>query len=55
VGGQGRNAYDAGPGRDFIDAANGRAEGVRCGSGRDRVRADRGDILRDCEAVLNLR
>jgi hypothetical protein len=53
-GGEGRNAYDAGPGRDFVDAANGRAETVRCGSGRDRVKADRDDLLRGCETVLGL-
>jgi Ca2+-binding RTX toxin-like protein len=49
LGGPGINGYDAGPGRDFVDAANGRPELVRCGSGRDRVKADRRDILRSCE------
>jgi Ca2+-binding RTX toxin-like protein len=52
VGGPGVNAYDGGPGRDAIDARNGKRELVRCGSGRDRVRADRRDRLRDCERVL---
>jgi Ca2+-binding RTX toxin-like protein len=51
AGGPGVNAYDAGPGRDFVDARNGKRELVRCGSGRDRVRADRRDRLRDCERV----
>jgi len=49
LGGPGSNAYDAGPGSDFVDAANGRRELVRCGPGRDRVKADRIDILRSCE------
>ena len=51
LGGAGVNAYDAGPGRDFVDARNGAAERVRCGSGRDRVRADADDTLRSCEVV----
>lgn len=52
LGGPGRNAYDAGPGRDFVDAANGTHERLRCGPGRDRVRADAGDLLTGCEVVL---
>ena len=47
-GGSGRNRYSGGPGNDRINARNGRAERVSCGSGRDRVRADRGDTLIGC-------
>lgn len=54
-GGPGVNAYDAGPGRDFIDAGNAKGELVHCGPGRDRVRADRGDVLRGCEVVVSPR
>jgi hypothetical protein len=51
AGGPGLNAYDAGPGSDFVDARNGRRELVRCGSGRDRARLDRRDRARSCERV----
>jgi Ca2+-binding RTX toxin-like protein len=51
VGGPGVNRYDAGAGNDVVDARNGRAELVSCGSGRDRARVDRGDRVRNCERV----
>ena len=51
VGGSGVNRYDAGSGNDYVQSANGRRETVRCGSGRDRARADRRDRLRSCERV----
>lgn len=51
TGGPGMNAYDAGPGADVVDARNGARETVRCGSGRDRVRADARDRLIGCEVV----
>jgi hypothetical protein len=54
VGGAGLNAYDAGRGADLVKAANGRRELVRCGPGRDRVRADRGDRLRACERITRV-
>src|SRR5437763_632595 len=38
-------------GNDRISSANGVAETVRCGSGRDMVRADRSDRLIGCERV----
>jgi len=50
-GGGGRNAYDAGSGDDRLSAANGRSERVRCGTGRDRARVDRGDSVIGCEQV----
>src|SRR5438477_527621 len=46
-----RNQIDAGPGDDKISSANGIAEVVRCGSGRDEVWADRSDKLIGCERV----
>ncbi len=49
IGGPGEDSFDAGPGRDNVDAADGVAETVNCGSGRDRVKADRSDRLRGCE------
>lgn len=54
VGGSGVNAYDAGPGNDVVDAANRRAELVRCGAGRDRARVDRRDTVIGCEAVIRV-
>jgi Ca2+-binding RTX toxin-like protein len=50
-GGPGRNAYDAGAGDDRIKARNGWRELVRCGPGKDSVRADSNDRLRGCERV----
>jgi hypothetical protein len=40
-----------GPGRDVVQARNGKRELVRCGSGRDRARVDRRDRVRACERV----
>jgi Ca2+-binding RTX toxin-like protein len=51
VGGPGFNRFDAGAGNDVINARNGRAELVSCGSGRDRARVDRSDRVRNCERV----
>lgn len=48
-GGSGLNTYAGGSGNDLILARNGRFEAVSCGSGRDRVRADRRDRLQGCE------
>ena len=50
-GGSGRDVLKGGPGKDFIHAVDGVAETVRCGPGRDRVRADATDRLRGCERV----
>jgi Ca2+-binding RTX toxin-like protein len=47
----GRNEYHGGPGDDRIEAANGVAERVRCGSGRDRARIDASDRTTGCERV----
>jgi hypothetical protein len=45
----GHNRIDAGAGRDRLDVANGRRDVVTCGSGKDTVKADRGDRLKGCE------
>ena len=55
IGGPGRNRYQGGPGNDFIRSANGVRELVDCGFGRDRVTADRRDVLSGCERVKRVR
>ena len=55
VGGPGRDAYLGGPGNDVIDSADGVAELVNCGAGRDRVTVDRRDRVRQCERVTRRR
>jgi Ca2+-binding RTX toxin-like protein len=51
-GGLGRDTYTMGPGNDRLNTADGVAERVNCGRGRDRViAADQGDRLRSCERV----
>jgi Ca2+-binding RTX toxin-like protein len=56
TGGAGTNSYSGGPGNDTINARNGRAEGIDCGSGRDKVTADRRDrVKRNCERVSRSR
>jgi hypothetical protein len=51
VAGGGRNRIDGGAGNDSIEARNGQVDVIRCGRGRDIVRADRKDKLSDCERV----
>jgi len=51
AGGAGTDRFLGGTGNDDIDARDGRREVVDCGPGRDRVRADRVDVLRRCEVV----
>ena len=51
AGGGGVNRYDAGAGDDVVNAANGRAELVSCGGGRDRALVDRSDRVGGCEQV----
>jgi hypothetical protein len=48
-GGRGHDLLAGGRGRDLIEARDGMRDRVRCGSGRDRVHADRRDRLRGCE------
>src|SRR3954447_21843585 len=49
TGGSGKDRIDGGPGADAIDVADGAAETVHCGRGRDRVTADKADRLIGCE------
>jgi Ca2+-binding RTX toxin-like protein len=51
-GGRGSDTLYGGPGGDRIYARDGRRDVVRCGSGRDSVRADRFDRLVGCERKL---
>jgi hypothetical protein len=53
IGGPGRDLLIGGPGNDVISARDGQRDRVRCGTGRDRVLADRRDaVARDCERVI---
>ena len=45
----GKNRIAGGPGSDEVEVANARRDIVRCGPGRDHVRADRADRLIGCE------
>jgi Ca2+-binding RTX toxin-like protein len=49
--GGGRDLIFGGPGRDRINWRDSKRDRVRCGAGRDRVKADRRDRLRGCEVV----
>jgi hypothetical protein len=50
--GKGANRVAGGTGNDRIEAVNLRKDRISCGKGRDRVRADRKDVVsRDCELV----
>ena len=52
TGGSGRDVLVGGTGRDLLVARDGQTDTIRCGAGRDRVRADRTDrVAEDCEAV----
>ena len=50
-GGHGADLIFGGPGPDRINAKHFDRDTVRCGAGRDRVKADRRDQLRGCEKV----
>ena len=49
AGGPGTDFISSGPGSDQILSRDGVVERVRCGAGRDRVHADLGDLLTNCE------
>jgi Ca2+-binding RTX toxin-like protein len=50
--GAGNDTVDAGAGNDVIDVRGGGLDTVRCGTGVDRVLADRRDVVAsDCERV----
>ncbi|HEY8771445.1 MAG TPA: calcium-binding protein [Thermoleophilaceae bacterium] len=50
-GGRGQDRLSGGSGRDYIAAADNQRDKVFCGRGRDRVTADRIDVLVGCERV----
>lgn len=49
--GPGRDLIFGGPGRDRINSRDSHRDRVRCGGGRDRVKADGQDRLRGCELI----
>ena len=51
VGGSGKDTIAGGPGRDRLRTRDHKRDVVRCGKGRDRVKADRRDKLVGCEKV----
>jgi hypothetical protein len=51
-GGPGRDVLDGGSGDDRLDARDGEKDELRCGPGRDAVRADPSDTLVSCERRL---
>jgi hypothetical protein len=50
VTGPGKDKLNGGPGNDTITSKDGIAESVNCGSGRDKVKADKKDKLKGCES-----
>ena len=50
-GGAGRDVLFGGPGNDRLTSADGVAEHVNCGPGRDIANADLNDVLTGCEVV----
>jgi Ca2+-binding RTX toxin-like protein len=50
-GGTGRDRVFGGTGNDAIFAADGAVDRIDCGAGKDTVRADRKDVVRNCEKV----
>jgi hypothetical protein len=55
VGGAGRDSIRAGAAPDVIRARDGSRDEIDCGSGRDRVVADRNDRFKSCERVRTKR
>ena len=49
--GPGRDRVDAGAGDDTISARDGERDEIDCGPGQDKVKADRTDVVRNCEYV----
>ena len=50
-GGARRDVIASGPGDDLVDVRDGERDRVRCGPGRDTVKADRFNALIGCELV----
>ena len=55
TGGSGADKIFTGRGKDVVDAADDERDVVDCGKGRDRVRADRIDVVEHCEVTLGAR
>jgi hypothetical protein len=53
--GAGRDRSSSGAGNDLLELADGQRDRANCGSGRDRVVADRVDQLRGCEQIRRRR
>jgi hypothetical protein len=53
-GGTGNDRIFGGSGRDRISAVDGTRDFVNCGSGFDRARVDRRDVVRRCESVTRV-
>ena len=51
TGGPGKDRLFGGAGRDTISSRDSKRDTVRCGPGRDRVKADRRDRVRGCERI----
>ena len=52
IGGSGSDRISGGSGNDSVSARDGRRDRINCGAGRDRVVADRRDVVsRNCERV----
>jgi Ca2+-binding RTX toxin-like protein len=52
TGGPSRDSLSGGAGNDTISARDGATDSIQCGTGRDRVVADRDDrVSRNCESV----
>jgi Ca2+-binding RTX toxin-like protein len=51
IGNGGKDSLVGGPGNDTINSRDGVRELVKCGPGRDKVRADKKDRLSGCESV----
>jgi Ca2+-binding RTX toxin-like protein len=52
IGNGGKDSLVGGPGNDAINARDGVRELVKCGPGKDRVKADKKDRLSGCEKKL---
>jgi Ca2+-binding RTX toxin-like protein len=52
TGGFGKDRVFGGPGNDYLNIRGGLADFADCGPGRDRVRKDSRDRVRNCEIVV---
>jgi Ca2+-binding RTX toxin-like protein len=54
IGGKGKDSYSAGPGDDSVNSADGVAETVDCGTGKDKAKVDKNDRVKRCENVTRV-